>query len=212
MKLSFKEKRRQIYDLRCENWSWDEIGQKMDLSDRMCMRHFDRAIKVDGLPKLSRGRANTMLVSGRPELAAPLLEKAMDPLDADYKNLREYCKEVGMPASAVGALIKRLKARLAPVVAEGQRLSAKQLIETIENKMTMVLGYMDDLAMSQATLKDLSISFSVLTEKRELLAGRPTQIIDLTTRMELTKLMPLMMQEAKRRGLVIDNPPQASFP
>ena len=68
----------------------------------------------------------------------------------------------------------------------------------------MNLSFMDETAMAQASLKDLSINLSVLVEKHQLLQNKPTQIIDFTSRQQLQVLLPRMVAEAKRRGIVVD--------
>ena len=63
---------------------------------------------------------------------------------------------------------------------------------------------MDDVSMSQASLKDLAIATGILIEKRELLNGRPTQNIDFTSRMTVHHMLPRLMEEARRRGITVD--------
>lgn len=211
MQKRARDKRRQIYDFRRDGNSWDEIGARMNLAPKTCLCYCEMAVKKDGLPPFESPDAHTgMLIERKsPEAAAGVIaamtmaEVAGD--DPKFKDLKDACKLAGLKPTVVQALIKRLQAgKYSPVTAEVKRLVGKELIDKIDEKIGLVFEYMDEFAVSQASLKDLSIASSVLIEKRQLLSNQPTHIIDFTSRQQIGVLVPMMMAEAKRRGITVD--------
>lgn len=208
--LAARAKRKKIYDLRAENASWDDIGKAMGLEYDTVRKYFDIAIKRDGLAPLGdidlrRGKA--FEAKHPAEAAAITLASGVATLldqDPKYQALRETCKAAGLKPAYVNALIKRLRVGdYSPVAAEVKRLVGKDLVNALQEKTALVIGYMDDVAVSQAGLKDLAIAANVLIEKTQLLQNQPTQIIDFTARQQLGTLVPMMMAEARRRGIDI---------
>jgi translation initiation factor RLI1 len=109
-----------------------------------------------------------------------------------------------MKPTLVANLIRRMRSTYAPVVEAAKRLTTKELVEQLEEKTTLVLGAIDEYAVAQAGLKDLSIAANILIEKQQLLTNKPTQILDVTTRMQVNGLLPMMIAEARRRGITVD--------
>lgn len=210
LQIEAREKRKRIYDLRRENYSWDEIGKALGFEAATCEKYFRAAVKKDGLPAFESpdfaGRGRTMEAQ-EPEAAAAVIAGAMAASaldDPKYRELREACKQAGMKPSLVTALIKRLSVgNYSPVMAEGKRLTIAQLTEELERKTALVMGYIDEFSVSQAGLKDLSIAANILIEKHQLLTNKPTQIIDFNSRQQINVLMPMMLAEARRRGIEI---------
>jgi hypothetical protein len=89
-----------------------------------------------------------------------------------------------------------------------QRLETRDLLLQLDDKIARTLHYLDDFALSQSSAKDLAIVMGILIEKRQLLKGEPTQIISTEDRSKLINIMPLLIVEAKRRGLTIDMNPE----
>lgn len=212
MQVRAREKRKLIYDLRRDGNSWDEIGARMNLAPKTCLTYCDMAVKKDGLPAFESpeagGRVN-MIEKRDPNGAATVIaamamaEVAQD--DPKFKALKDACKEAGLKPSVVAALIKRMQAgKYSPVTAEVKRLVGKDLIDKLDEKISLVFEYVDEFAVSQAGLKDLSIAASVMIEKRQLLSGLPTHSIDFSSRQELRVVMPALMAEARRRGITLD--------
>ena len=61
--------------------------------------------------------------------------------------------------------------------------------------------------MADANFRDLSMGVAQLIEKRQLLKGEPTQIVSVDERKTLNQLLPLLIQEAARRGVIVSPPP-----
>lgn len=205
------EKRKRIYDLHAEGHSWEEVGRAMGLEGATCEKYYRKSIKrgeFEALPSQAGGDRSSLALR-EPENAAEVIagmaeSSLLNPGDARFKRLREACKEAGMKPSLVNALILRLQRACAPVADEVKRLTTKQLLDTLEEKTALALRYIDDYAMSQAGLKDLSIATDILIKNQQLLKNQPTQIIDFTMRQQIGQLMPQMLAEARRRGIMIE--------
>ena len=141
--------------------------------------------------------------------AREVIEDAESVTSANYAELRATLKANGVKPGVITALVKRLQAG-DPTVAVGEREPVRQMrtssefIEAFQDRLSMVLHYVDEVALSNASLKDLAIAAGIFTEKVLLLKGQPTQIIDFTSRQQLHVLAPRLLAEAKRRGITLD--------
>lgn len=209
-----KAKYTAIYESRKSGKSWEEVAEEFGLARKTCEHYCERAILKYGLepfPSPDQSKGNSYHNQQSEELSQ-VIALAADPMaDPKYKELREACKKAGMKTATIAGMLKRLRSTYAPVLDEAKRLTMKEVVEQLEHKTAMILGYMDDFAMSSSSLKDLSIALSVVVEKHQLLTGKPTAIIDMTTRLKINQLMPLMLQEAARRGITYENPAQNQF-
>jgi len=132
-----------------------------------------------------------------PDVELEVLDIASDP----YANLLQVAEESGFDRSVIERMVNRLRAQHQPILSELKSVKTKELTDLIEDRMYRTLGYMDDYAMSRATVKDLAIAFGILGDKRQLLKGEPTHIISNTERLNLNELVPKLLDEAKRRGV-----------
>ena len=82
-------------------------------------------------------------------------------------------------------------------------LTTEVILKTLDEKIALVFHYMDDDHFQEASLATLMKALTILVDKRQLLRGEPTTIVSTEDRRSLTKLMPLMIQEAERRGMAI---------
>jgi hypothetical protein len=211
MQIRAREKRKRIYDLRSENHSWDDIAKITGYERATCEKYFRVAVTKDGLPAFeSPDYGGTRAMErAQPEAAAAVVAglAAASALgdDEKFRALREAAKAAGMKPALVSALIKRLSVgNYSMVTQEATRLAGKQLLDALEEKTALVFQYLDEYAVSQASLKDLSIAANILIEKQQLLKNQPTQIIDFTSRQQLGVLLPAIAAEARRRGIEIE--------
>lgn len=198
------ERRRAIYEMRKANNEWATIASVIGLKEPTCKAYFKAAIDIDGqapLPAvLSRGHI------ADEEAVVEVMSLATNPFDERFDELRASCKKAGMKPSLVAAIIRRMRSDLAAPHAEMKRLSLREMTDQLESKIALVLGAMDEYSVANASLKDQSIALGILVDRHQLLSGKPTQIIDMTARMQLQQLLPAMVAEAARRGMAIDVP------
>lgn len=205
------EFRRKVYELAKLGNSLDDIGGVLGIHPDDASRKLRAAVVIDGLDPLdARAVAPTVAdptVTNPVEAAEVVATAALVTAGSEhdkFHGVREACRAAGMKPAFVNALIRRLGDKLSSVHQEARRISVREMTEEIERKLHMIFGYMDDVSMSQASLKDLAIATGILIEKRELLNNRPTQIIDFTSRMQVQHMLPRLVQEAKRRGITIE--------
>jgi len=206
---SIKDLRRRIYDLRAAGNSWDVVADTFGMREHTARAHYARAIAVDGLPEIEIRTTNAAVEMQEPEKAAAALLTASNPLFDKYEALREAARESGMKPALVKAMIKRLETRYAPVADEVKRLNMKAVVDELDKKIAMTMGYIDDHSLSEASFRDLAQGIGVLIEKRQLLSGLPTQNLDITARMQINEALPILLNEAKRRGITLDVTPTA---
>ena len=139
-----------------------------------------------------------------PELAAEVIVGAADP----FARFVEVAKECGIPVSTVSSIVRRMRRDAHPALHELKSIKTSQLQELIDKKAMMALHYMDETAFEEANLRDLGITLGILLEKRQLLRGEPTVIMSHAERKHLNEIVPVFMEEAKRRGYTIDVTPE----
>lgn len=135
-----------------------------------------------------------------PDQGADALIEANDP----FLSIAQAAKKVGLSEKVIHALRGRLRARFEPVNREVKEYTTKHFQGMVETRLHMALHYLDDYVMAAASAKDLGIVIGILTEKRQLLRGEPTAIMSIEERLSLNELIPSVLREAKRRGMVID--------
>ncbi len=78
-------------------------------------------------------------------------------------------------------------------------INAQRLLEILNSK--------SDDEIRQESVRNLAVGAAVLIDKRQLLFGEPTQITRLEDREKLEALIPMLLKEAKRRGIETDYDP-----
>lgn len=174
-----KRERRRLKRLR-ENPDWTPEKAKA--------HHFD-----------GKGRIVTVNF-GTPEQMA----EAFDVVNTPFASLEAAAKKVGLPESVLKALKGRLRARFQPLNQELREQTTKGFLAQMEDRLDRALHYLDDYVLSAASAKDLAVVIGILTEKRQLLRGEPTQILSTEERQTLNVLIPVVIREAQRRGITID--------
>lgn len=137
----------------------------------------------------------------RPDAAADV---AVAAIEEPWMKISQLARECGMPPAAVDALVDRLRKRYSPAVAEVRKVTGRQMLELLEERLMMALEYLGDAKMAEASARDLAVVIGVLAEKRALLRGEPTQIIGVEERRNLSELLPALLKEAERRGMTVD--------
>lgn len=193
------ERRRQVHELRMAGNDWDVIARTVGLKTLTCKAYLKAAIKVDGLPAVPK--AAVPIAIATEEQVVTGLAVAVNPFLKDMKEFREACKRAGLKPSIVNALERRMRVQYGPVVAEGKRMLADEILPMLQEKIQTGSGYLDDYAWSTMSGKDIGVVMGILIDRHELLSGRPTQRVDFTARLGVAQSLPLLMAEARRRGL-----------
>ena len=129
---------------------------------------------------------------------------ALDMLSEPFSRFMQLGEELGLSKDVLRRVVQRIKARYQPVLSELHDVKAGEMLKLLDDRAHRALLYMDDSVMAAASGKDLAIMVGVLVDKAQLLRGQPTAILSTEERMSLRDLMPEMVREIRRRGLVID--------
>lgn len=95
----------------------------------------------------------------------------------------------------------RVRVRLAH--ANDVEITDDQLNERIKTRILEIIETMDHYSLATAKLSELSSAFKTLFEAKQLLDGKPTQIMSRQDRVELDILLPKLVREARRRGVPV---------
>lgn len=128
-----------------------------------------------------------------------IIPSAIDENNPIFK-LAEAAKDHGMHSKVVDTLISRTL-RVDSQIEE--KLTTAKLIASMEEKIQLTLHYMDDVTAANASYKELASVLTMLTEKRQLLSGEPTQLISHEERKSLPAIMAHFAIESRRRSVTI---------
>lgn len=129
----------------------------------------------------------------------PKLLKAME----GAKNAMTEVKHL-LPKGIAEAIERRLKAKSMPSEAVPYQPTEKEVIRLLEQKLWLALQYLDDFALAAASAKDVASTVDLLIENIQLLKGKPTSIMSHSERRQINELIPLLLDEAKRRGVMLE--------
>jgi len=152
----------------------------------------------------SKKPTHNTVESQDPETAGQVMvDLAADP----YANIKRVAEAHGLPPGVARGLAKRLRQRYLPLQEGLRRAQNKDFLELLDDRILRILDHMDDYTIANAELRDLAVALGILTEKRQLLKGEPTQIIDNQERQSMNELLKGALKEAQRRGMTIDVTP-----
>lgn len=147
------------------------------------------------------GVSSNTLEAQDPEAAgAVLADLAIDPA----VNANVLAERLGVPKGVVEGFLRRARTRYVGLKDELYKIDNKGLQSLIDDRAFRLLKYMDDDLMMQGSLRDITYAFDRIMNMRQLLKGEPTAILSTEDRQGLNKLVPLMLKEAQRRGMVMD--------
>lgn len=118
--------------------------------------------------------------------------------------LKALAVECGLSKSVAQRLAQRIRSRHGAVVEAVKQRSTRDFVEKLEEKAWAALEMIDDFTLSCSSAKDLAIIVGIMLEKRQLLSGQPTAILSFEERRNMDELMPLLVKEAQRRGMIVD--------
>ncbi len=145
--------------------------------------------------------SNKAIEKTDPEKAGELLALLVGPSEA---RLGEIAEAVGLPQEVVSRFLEVMRTSYMAFTEEVREVTANEFLPLIDMRAKQLLQFMSPEKMAKAGIRDQAFAFSVLMEKRQLLRGEPTQILSVDDRRQMSTLMPFMLKEAQRRGLMPD--------
>lgn len=192
-KKQLTDVQREALKLRNEGMGLVGIAEELDVTKSTVHQWVQKGLKT--LPKEEIDREYPNLA-----LATHGFERNTNRLEA-MGILEGALKELGVNPQGRKMIKQRLFMKhKAP---EG-KASLRETLDLMEDRIFRALQYMDDFVLSTSSAKDLALTVGILVEKMQLLKGLPTEIIDVNDRRKLNELIPLVLKDAKRRGLIID--------
>lgn len=158
-------------------------------------------VKDTVTPPLPNENRKKIDLEHHPEAEAAAIDALTDP---HWERLSDAARACGLNPKTARFLIERLRTRLLPVSAEIRKHKTAAVLSLMEDRRYRALEYLDDVALAQSSGRDLAVIAGVLTDKIQLLEGKPTQILSVEDRRKLNEIIPLFIREARRRGVTID--------
>ena len=160
----------------------------------------NRRNKSGGTKKTkAKSAGTTALESQDAEKAGELMAYlAQDP----EARIADIAAALGLPRATVSGLVKRMRTRYIGLQEELYKVHNKDLVSLLDDRLMRMLLYMTDDIIAGASLRDLTFAFDKVLNARQLLKGEPTAIVSVDDRNALNKLVPALMKEAQRRGII----------
>lgn len=190
-----------LWDMKLEGKTRPQIAADLGISVPVVSKTISMIYKKLGIVKKPGDQGLTGIETRNPEVAAAVIDAATEP--EALLRISEAMKQAGLPEKVGAALIRRLKVKYFGAVTEIRNLKTQEILDMLGKKIHLALTYMDDKVMAEASFRDLALGSTAMIEKRALLRGEPTQIVSDHERKKLHELMPLLLAEAQRRGVVI---------
>jgi hypothetical protein len=121
-----------------------------------------------------------------------------------YAVIKDVGVASGIHPGVMHALAERMRSKYLPVLEVTKEYTNAYYVNRINEKMDMCLDHMDEYAFATASLRDIATAFGILGEHRRLFNDEPTVILGVQERKHLNDLLPMVYEEAKRRGVTID--------
>lgn len=180
------EKQKAVWELKQQGKTLPEIAAALGLS-------------ISNVEKHSR------YVRSKLGLTKPAVKQAPKDISGNaVHEINEKMIEVGLPTRVRLAHVRRLKVKHEGEETPLKPITDEELKDSHRKALYLIHSYMDDKVVAEASLRDLATASAQLTEKLQLLEGKPTQIVSDLERKKLHELLPLLIEEGKRRGLTID--------
>lgn len=199
------ERFQKAFDMREAGCTWEEIAATLGVKEETAKNYVARIENQAG--KKLKEFQNATPEMTNPAKTAELIDKAMADANFDRAKFLEFAVASGLPLKVANGLAGRIRAQFGAVYKEYKILKGAALAEEIRGKISKMLEYLDDYAMSQMSGKDLALSIAVLIDKVQVLDGKPVAIYDVNVSHKIEVLMPQFMAEAKRRGITLDAVP-----
>ena len=132
---------------------------------------------------------------------------ALEADSAPLGTLKALCDELHISYADANKLIDRVRRNYPGLSRELKRVKTSDLLDLVEDRAHGALEAIDDTVYDQMRAegkgKDLAIVAGILLEKRQLLRGEPTHILSVSERQGLNQLVPMIVKEAARRGMLV---------
>lgn len=192
----FSEEQQQVADLVDEGLSVRQIAKKLSVE----LATIDRLIG-EVLLERYRYEKNPRAPLESKEKGADVIAALTDPQRGTFK---EIARSEGMSQRAVERLNDKVDSTLVATKLKLEHVRTKDLLRLVSHNVKRVLEAFSDEDIARASLKDKAITTGILLEKRQLLAGEPTQILSIHDRGKLDELVAVIIKESVRRGVTID--------
>lgn len=139
-----------------------------------------------------------LIEEARPELAAAVIDAVTDP----FATIEGAARKSGLHPATTNHLVKRLKANYKPLNDELVKFKKNDLLMLLDDRIARTLQQLDEKEIATANAYQKTLIFAILFDKAQLLRGEPTQIVSHEQRQKIDELLPLLVDEARRRGVI----------
>ena len=203
--MTLSPRQQEIFDLRQSQsppLSWAEIATRLGITKSSASAAYSRALvrMKEPEPKYRTVRKDAV-EQKNPEVVPVAIDLASDP----FETVVGMARKLDMPRPTIDALLVRLRERYGPLMGELENVKTSTLLGLFGHKAEAVLKAVTEEDIARASLRDKAVAAGIFTDKVELLSGRPTERISFEDERKIHELMPIMIAEARRRGM--DIPP-----
>lgn len=118
--------------------------------------------------------------------------------------ISELMKRHGFSRFVITSCKRSLQRQDLAVKEELRKVTNKGLLDLVDDRLHRTISAIDDFSIEDASLRDKAYAGDRLFNMRQLIKGEPTQIVSSADRAKLNELLPMLMREAQRRGIIIE--------
>lgn len=127
-------------------------------------------------------------------------------LSSPEANIAEIARKEGVSEHFVRGVRDQLQTQAPQVGMALRKLTGKQALAKVETLLDQAFEKLYELIPNArvASLRDVAFVADRMFNMRQLLRGEPTAITTVDDRRKLNELVPLMLREAARRGVIVE--------
>lgn len=128
-----------------------------------------------------------------------MVKLASDPMADVEKIAREY----GYSEAHIRGMLAELRRKVLPVKMAIRKVTNQVMTDKADTIIDMGLERLAEV-LPFASPRDVAYAMDRAFNMRQLLKGEPTSILTVDDRKTLNELMPMLIRESRRRGIIID--------
>ncbi len=177
--------------------AWNESWNKQTAYPK-CLQLFELLRTANLVPVCEFGVRT--IGDSEERVAEPLGEAVAKKYLHPEMTIKQLAEEGHLSERMLSSVLRRMYDKHPKLDGELKKLTTAKMIDSINEKISMALDYIDHTSLAKSSAKDLALLVGIMIDKMRLLQGEPTQILSIKEAVNLRKLMPILIAEGERRG------------
>jgi len=206
----FTDQEAEVARLRANGMAWTRVAKALGITRDAAHGSGRKAeLKIAFNAALDRGETGANAALGARPVLFPEDRPSSAPRVTELRQAEEAFAAMGLSKNLAAIAQRRLKALSGSLKNLKFPETTQALVKLMQQRQAMALIFLDEVAMAQASAKDLVVIITGLNKEIMLLKGQPTAIIGHHDRLKMAELGEAIKAEIDRRQNIIDVTPDA---